>query len=146
MNPSRPRIWNVVKGGGGRQAAAVPNACASEGYLSAELTAARGNSDTVVLGGVIDLPEIISSKSLTRNSEAWVIQSINPVRAQLQMNSLPKSKALGDRQIEDGQARTSQNISSLIAEYEWRIGVRSPWVCEGGRVKPLVRVRIAYVR
>lgn len=45
----------------------------SERDFSAELTAARGNRDAVVLGSLVDLPEIGAPKVLARNTEARVV-------------------------------------------------------------------------
>lgn len=110
------------------------------------MTAARGNCDPIVLRGVIDLPEITSSESLAGYAKARVVERVNPIRAQLQSHSLSELKTLGDRQVKDSQARSSERVSTLIAECERQARTGCPCVLEGRSVKPLVRVRIADVR
>lgn len=106
-----------------------------ERHFRTELTAARGNRDTTILGCGVDFAEIGGPEGLARNAKARMVKHVDPVRAQLQVNAFSEAKALSQGEIKDRQAWPPQYVPTLIAEREFPTGRR---IGESCGIKPLV--------
>ena len=92
----------------------------SERNASAELAAARGNCHAAVhiraAGRAVNHSKVAASQRVTGGGEAWVVKDVDPIRSQLQGNSFPEAKILGQGHVENGQARAGQRVSAVITE------------------------------
>ena len=90
------------------------------------MTAPGSDRDATILRLGIDLSEVSRSQHLARKAEARMIQSVDKVRAQLEVESFLKAHGFRQRKVNNGKSWSPERRSSprcriqTVSKKEWQ--------------------------